>query len=248
MHDHDHGFVLRTKLALLSGASNLNITRISDVTELSTDIVGDVLTRLELDSLAEGTWRGGVRQYRLTPAGLKDAHQALGLEPAPPTMPMTSVTHLISEALGLQLAALAQPGQQYLVDIDGTVALRDEDAPDVRHHYDWDRVEEDLPNIPVISIVQAIDAAGHRIIYVTGRSSLCRVATRDWLAAHVGVPGEALLMRTVGDRRADTIVKKELYEKFVKGPVTAVLEDRTSVVQMWRALGLTVLQCADGDF
>ncbi|MER6809946.1 hypothetical protein ABT299_11755 [Spirillospora sp. NPDC000708] len=254
---HDHEFVRRIKLALLSGAGNLDTKRMAHVTGLSAGIVSDAMTRLEIEDLAEGNWRDGVRYYRLTPAGLRNAHQALGLEPAPPNvtalttprvMPRDSVTRLMSEALGIQLADHAAPGQLYLVDIDGTVALRDQDRADVRHHFDWHRVGEDLPNTPVISVVQAIDAAGHRIIYVTGRSSVCRVTTGAWLAMHVGVPGEALLMRTAGDMRPDTIVKRELYDQFVAEPVTAVLEDRASVVQMWRALGLTVLQCAEGDF
>ncbi|MEV5571806.1 hypothetical protein AB0L06_17285 [Spirillospora sp. NPDC052269] len=137
----------------------------------------------------------------------------------------------------------------FLVDIDGTVALR-RPGPDERAPYDWHRVGEDVPNAPVITVVQALAAAGHRIIYVTGRSDACRTATRAWLAEHVAVPGEALLMRMDGDRRRDTTVKSELYKRHVRpyDQVTAVLEDRATVVAMWRGLGLTVLQVADGDF
>lgn len=42
----------------------------------------------------------------------------------------------------------------------------------------------------------------------------------------------------------------ELYERYVQpiGSVTAVLDDRARVVAMWRALGLTVLQVAEGNF
>ncbi|MFC5181167.1 phosphatase domain-containing protein [Actinomadura harenae] len=137
----------------------------------------------------------------------------------------------------------------FLVDIDGTVALR-RPGPRERAPYDWHRVGEDLPNAPVITVVQALAAAGHGIIYVTGRSDACRASTRAWLAEHVAVPGEALLMRKDGDRRRDTTVKSELYKRHVRPneQVTAVLEDRATVVAMWRGLGLTVLQVADGDF
>lgn len=139
----------------------------------------------------------------------------------------------------------------FLVDLDGTVALRDTDDPDVRHPFEWDRVGEDHPNRPVIAVVRALDAVGHRIIYLSGRSERCRAATGTWIAEHIGVPGEALLMRKDGDHRPDYVIKRELYERFVApvGPVTAVLDDRNSVVRMWREdLGLTVLQVADGDF
>ncbi|WP_433233757.1 hypothetical protein [Actinomadura nitritigenes] len=138
----------------------------------------------------------------------------------------------------------------FLVDLDGTVALR-QSAVDVRSPYDWDRVGEDVPHTPIVLIVQALAAAGHRIIYLSGRSEECRAATGAWIAAHIGVPGEALLMRPAKDHRADHIVKRELHERYVKpvGPVTAVLDDRATVVRMWRHdLGLTVLQVAEGDF
>ncbi|MCP2336947.1 phosphatase domain-containing protein [Actinomadura rupiterrae] len=137
----------------------------------------------------------------------------------------------------------------FLVDIDGTVALR-RTGPNERGPYDWHRVGEDLPNEAVITVVQALAVAGHRIIYLSGRSDACRAATNAWLAGHVGIQGEALLMRADGDRRRDTVVKRELYRRHVRpiGPVTAVLDDRASVVAMWRGLGLTVLQVAEGNF
>jgi hypothetical protein len=71
-----------------------------------------------------------------------------------------------------------------------------------------------------------------------------------WIAEHIGVAGEALLMRPSGDSRPDSVVKRELYERYVapRHTVTAVLDDRNAVVRMWRDLGLTVLQVADGDF
>jgi hypothetical protein len=69
-------------------------------------------------------------------------------------------------------------------------------------------------------------------------------------APHIGVAGEALHMRGRGDHRPDQVVKRELYERRVRPryTVTAVLDDRAKVVRMWRELGLTVLQVADGDF
>jgi len=137
-------------------------------------------------------------------------------------------------------------GETFLVDLDGTVALRDERSP-----YDWSRVGEDRPNAPVVTVVRALAAAGHRIVYMSGRSEEARAATNTWIAAHIGVPGAALYMRPAGDHRPDEVVKRALYEVYVRPryPVTAVLDDRAKVVRMWRdVLGLPVLQVADGDF
>lgn len=147
-------------------------------------------------------------------------------------------------------AAPADPRKVFLVDIDGTVALRDEDSPKCRGPFDWRRVGEDIPNEPVIAVVRAIAAAGHPIIYMSGRSEECRAATSVWIAEHVRVPGVALLMRPRGDSRPDDVVKRLLYRRMIKPnyEVVAVLDDRDRVVRMWRDLGLTVLQVAEGDF
>lgn len=176
------------------------------------------------------TWLRAVRVAHLEPGAPAGA---------PRMAPVTRVAQVADAAGGV-----------FLVDIDGTLALRDESAPDCRTPYEWHRVGEDLPNRPVITVVRALAAAGHRIVYVSGRSERCRAATGVWLAEHVGVPGEALLMRRRRDNRRDDIVKKELYRRLVKPrwEVIAVLDDRDQVVRMWRDLGLTVLQVAYGDF
>ena len=141
-------------------------------------------------------------------------------------------------------------GEVFLVDLDGTTALRDETDPDVRGPYDWHRVADDHPNVPVITVVQSLAYAGHRIIYMSGRSEVARRPTSVWIAEHIGVPGEALLMRAAGDHRPDHVVKWELYKRHIRPrmKVTAVLDDRAKVVAMWRQHGLTVLQVAPGNF
>jgi hypothetical protein len=68
----------------------------------------------------------------------------------------------------------------FLVDLD--VALRDESDPAMRGPFDWHRVGEDSPNVPVILVVQALAAAGHRIVYLSGRQEICRRATGVWIA------------------------------------------------------------------
>lgn len=59
-----------------------------------------------------------------------------------------------------------------------------------------------------------------------------------------------LHMRPDGDFRPDVEVKKEIYKREIEGQfkVLFAVDDRASVVEMWRAQGLVCLQCAKGDF
>jgi hypothetical protein len=139
----------------------------------------------------------------------------------------------------------------WIVDIDGTLALRGDRSP-----YDWSKVGLDAPNKPVITVARAL-AARSSLIFMSGRMEQCREQTRLWLhtflcpdALHCMCSGP-LLMRKDGDSRPDQIVKRELYERHVQGlhEVEGVLDDRDRVVKMWREeLGLTCLQVAPGAF
>ncbi|WP_442935118.1 phosphatase domain-containing protein [Micromonospora sp. CPCC 206061] len=137
-----------------------------------------------------------------------------------------------------------------LFDVDGTLALRG-DGPGVRAFYHWHRVGEDQPNPAIVELAQTIAAAGrHRIIVMSARDSVCRPETEEWLEDH-NIPFDDLHMRAPRDNRKDAIVKQELYRQHIEGryDVAFVVDDRNQVVRMWRdVLGLTVLQCADGDF
>lgn len=132
-----------------------------------------------------------------------------------------------------------------LVDVDGTVALLNG-----RNPYDETRVDEDLPNDPVIGVVRAMAAAGHRVVFMSGRTEGCRDATTSWLVRHVRVSFEGPFMRAVGDGRRDAVVKAELFDEHVRErfDVVCVLDDRRQVVEAWRSMGLTVLQVAEGAF
>jgi hypothetical protein len=59
-----------------------------------------------------------------------------------------------------------------------------------------------------------------------------------------------LFMRKQHDNRADWIVKKELFVDEISNiyDVKFVLDDRQQVVDMWRSLGLTCFQVAEGNF
>ena len=138
--------------------------------------------------------------------------------------------------------------QVVIVDIDGTVALRLGEKP--RKPYAFNRVSEDAPNPPVISVVHALAQVGHKIVFVSGRDEVCRTDTLTWLKRHVGLEDVELYMRKAGDSRRDSTVKRELYEAHLAHrEVLCVIDDRDQVVRMWREeLKLTCLQVAYGDF
>ena len=57
-------------------------------------------------------------------------------------------------------------------------------------------------------------------------------------------------MRDEGNNEKDAIIKRRMFEQNIRGKNTSVeyvLDDRNQV-EMWRNMGLTCLQVADGDF
>ena len=130
-----------------------------------------------------------------------------------------------------------------LVDMDGTLALMNGRSP-----YDVSCCDLDLPNYPVLETVQKLQDS-KIIIIMSGRTDDGKEKTESWLFKH-GVKYQHIYMRAAGDMRKDSIVKQELYERFIRDKfnVSFILDDRQQVVDMWRGLGLTVFQVAEGDF
>jgi chromosome condensin MukBEF MukE localization factor len=58
-----------------------------------------------------------------------------------------------------------------------------------------------------------------------------------------------LYMRPANNTEPDYVIKQRIYDEHLsREKVLFVLDDRKQVVDMWRSNGLTVLQCADGNF
>ncbi len=141
-----------------------------------------------------------------------------------------------------------------IVDLDGTLS-------DAEHRVyllketkkNWKefnaRMVEDEINLWCYEIICAMKYRGYKIIFVTGRGEVYRPHTEKWLEKH-SVSYDALHMRKSKDRRDDWLVKKEIYENEIKANFDTlfVLDDRKSVVEMWRDIGLVCLQCEWGDF
>lgn len=128
-----------------------------------------------------------------------------------------------------------------ICDIDGTLALiRD------RNPYDASNCMNDDVERAVAHIVNNVPGT---VLLVSGRENKYRKQTELWLLEN-GIRHKKLYMRETADRREDSIVKKEIYEREIKDKynVLFVLDDRNRVVDMWRSLGLKCLQVEEGYF
>lgn len=139
----------------------------------------------------------------------------------------------------------------FLFDLDGTIAH----MKDYRSPYDWQKVGlDDLDEVIseiILMLNEGAAALGDNMVPIamSGRDESCRAATEAWLAKHC-IPYDHLFMRPEGDMRKDNIIKHELFNEHVRDnfDVKFVLDDRNQVVEMWRKMGITCLQVAEGDF
>jgi predicted ABC-type ATPase len=141
-----------------------------------------------------------------------------------------------------------------LFDIDGTVA----DIEHRRHFVrtkpkDWKSFNAamhlDTVRKDVRSLYQLYRGWNVPILFMSGRGAENRVVTERWLADN-GFDGyEAVIMRGYGDSRPDDVIKRELFERYVEPywRVMHIIDDRPSVIRMWRALGLAVIDVGKGE-
>jgi hydroxymethylpyrimidine pyrophosphatase-like HAD family hydrolase len=151
-----------------------------------------------------------------------------------------------------------------IVDLDGTLCdhtVRHQRALDkgydqvspwaAQHFEDYYRgLENDPPIRPILNIVKRFKH-DHKIIFITGRPIQYFEETMIWLANHgFFISKFKLFMRQEINGIHDTEMKKMIYQNQIKEKydVRFVLEDRNSVVKMWRDLGLTCLQVQEGNF
>ena len=131
-----------------------------------------------------------------------------------------------------------------ICDIDGTLAIMGKRSP-----YDWKSVGIDTVKEDIANIVRTYHSLKNLVVIFSGREDSCREITEEWLEKN-NIPYNLLLMRKAGDHRKDSIVKEEMYRTWIENDydVMFVLDDRNQVVKMWREIGLTCLQVAEGDF
>lgn len=132
----------------------------------------------------------------------------------------------------------------YIFDVDGTLA----DHEGLRSPYEWHKVGLDRCIDDVCKMLQ-LCALKADIIIVSGRDGCCIEQTRQWFREK-NLPMNRLFMRPAGNNEKDSIVKYDIFKKFIEPyyNVLGVFDDRQVVVDMWRAIGLTCFQCRPGDF
>ncbi len=142
-----------------------------------------------------------------------------------------------------------------IFDIDGTLA----DCEHRRHFLaqepkDWTAFLKAMGDDPVKTTVADIASyyhsiCGHEILLCTGRGEEYRPITEQWLTWNM-IRYTHLFMRPLADHRDDATIKAEIYTWKIEPfyDVRLVVDDRTSVVNMWRGMGLECWQVAPGDF
>lgn len=132
-----------------------------------------------------------------------------------------------------------------ICDLDGTLALLNRDP------YDVSKVDTDDLNDAIAGIVKTYHDLGFKVLLLSGRTGSTEglSKTERWLETYA-IPYEMLVMRAPDDKRRDADVKREMFDKNIKGRyyIEFVLDDRDQVVALWRDIGLTCLQVAPGDF
>jgi len=135
-----------------------------------------------------------------------------------------------------------------IVDLDGTLADLTDRLPFIKEQNppDWDSFfyscDLDKPIQWVIDLISNLrDNSIYDIVIISGRSDKVKEKTMKWLVNN-HIRFDELVMRKDGDHRPDTVVKLEMIQPF-KERVAFIIDDRQSVVDMWRKEGFNVLQC-----
>ena len=142
-----------------------------------------------------------------------------------------------------------------LIDLDHTLSnafWRDNLIPigggDPFHN--WDEYHEqgkyDMPLEDMVELAAALRLAGYFLIGLTTRPEKWRQATLGWLET-AGIELPVLLMRPdknfVPTASLKVSLAKEYLGENLKDTVAFVIDDRDDVCSVFRAEGVTVLQC-----
>lgn len=128
-----------------------------------------------------------------------------------------------------------------IVDVDGTLAKMGDRSP-----YDWKRVGIDEVISSTREIVRRF-YKDHEVIIFSGRDGVCYPETYKWLIDNE-IPFDQLHMRSEGDMRKDSIIKRELFDEHAANyDVRLVIDDRLQVTRMWFEMGLPVIRVGDPD-
>lgn len=144
--------------------------------------------------------------------------------------------------------------QAIIVDLDGTLcqSQRVDQFKDASGSVDWSAWMKSNAYAPVNewcrAIVNGAISQGTHIIFLTSRvgNPLGLAVTDNWLVVN-GFSGYTLLMRKEKETRLDTVVKQDIYNSEIAPyyEVLFAIDDKRTVVDMWRMVGVPALHCAD---
>jgi len=160
--------------------------------------------------------------------------------------------HVIQK-MALQHLEYMKGEKVVICDLDGTLADCSHRQHFLSHEKkDWkgffDGIPDDTVRIDVLDQILELEKE-NKIIFVSARPENYRKQTEEWLEkTFEGYElGTALIMREANDKRPDTEVKSDIYDKYLKNlDITVVFDDRPSVIRMWREKGLTVKDVGEG--
>jgi len=159
--------------------------------------------------------------------------------------------HVIQRMALQHLSYLA--GERAIIcDLDGTLC-------DIRHrlgfvqgetknwHALFGAISNDILRMDVVEQIAKWSTADTRLILVSARPDTYREATEQWLEQNFHLRYAALIMRDSNDKRPDTEVKADFYDKYLKRlDIAVIFDDRPSVIRMWRERGLNVIDVGQG--
>lgn len=161
--------------------------------------------------------------------------------------------------MALQNGLYPKPAKGFvLCDLDGTLANVDHRLHFVKvaegEKKDWkgffNAMSEDTVRTETLDMLLKYEDEGHQIIFVSARPDNYREKTEEWLDEIMKgyVMHKTLIMRRADDKRPDTEVKQGIYDTYFKGKydIAHIIDDRPSVIRMWRANGLDVIDVGPG--
>ena len=99
----------------------------------------------------------------------------------------------------------------------------------------------DVPNTGMCDMIRKLQE-DFVIVVATGRDTTQEAVTKEWLAKQ-GINPDEFYFRTNKDYRKGVVVKKEQIEAILeKYDIVAIFDDCEPIVDMYREMGLTVLQ------
>lgn len=99
----------------------------------------------------------------------------------------------------------------------------------------------DVPNTGMCDMIRKLQE-DFTIVVATGRDTTQEAVTKEWLAKQ-GINADEFYFRTNKDYRKGVVVKKEQIEAILeKYDIVAIFDDCEPIVDMYREMGLTVLQ------